>query len=108
MDITLEQWHEQLRQDVDAVIIDVRTEEEVEAGHIAESLHIDIQNPAGFMEEVQKLNPEKSYYVYCRSGGRSKQACMVLQSLGFDKVYNLEVGYEGWIEGLDALDVSED
>src|SRR5699024_8377009 len=104
MDITLEQWHQQLKEDADAIIIDVRTQEEVDEGHIAESLHIDIQDTTKFMEEVQKLDPEKSYYVYCRSGGRSQQATMVLTSLGFKKVYNLEVGYEGWIEGLDALE----
>ncbi len=104
MDITLEQWHEQLKNDADAVILDVRTQEEVDEGHIAECLHIDIQNPTGFMEEVQKLDPDKAYYVYCRSGGRSKQACMVLSSLGFNEVYNLEGGYEGWLEGLDTLE----
>lgn len=98
MDITLEQWQEQLNADADAIIIDVRKEDEVEEGYIKNAINIDVENPPKFMEETQKLDPSKAYYVYCRTGTRSMQACLVLESMGFEKVYKLDVGYEGWVE----------
>ncbi|HLW14099.1 MAG TPA: rhodanese-like domain-containing protein [Flavobacteriaceae bacterium] len=98
MDITLDQWQEQLKADADAIIIDVRKEDEVAEGYIKNAINIDVENPPKFMEETQKLDPSKAYYVYCRTGDRSMQACMVLESLGFENVYKLDVGYEGWVE----------
>lgn len=98
MEITIEQWREQIMADPDAIIIDVRKQDEVEEGHIPNALNIDVENPPKFMEEAQKLNPNKAYYIYCKTGDRSTQACMVLGALGFNKVYKLDVGYEGWIE----------
>lgn len=98
MEITIEQWREQIKADAEAIIIDVRRQEEVDEGHMANALHIDVENPPKFMEEAQKLDPNKSYYVYCKAGDRSTQACMVLGALGFTKLYKLDVGYEGWLE----------
>lgn len=101
MEITLEQWNKQLKADAEAIIIDVRKQDEVDLGSIPNALHIDVENPPKFMEEAQKLDPTKSYYVYCKAGDRSTQACMVLQSLGFEKLYKLDVGYEGWKECME-------
>lgn len=104
MDITLEQWLEQLNADAEAVIIDVRKEEEVAEGYIKNAINIDVENPPKFMEEVQKLDPNKAYYIYCKTGDRSMQACLVLESLGFNKVYKLDVGFEGWVESGETVE----
>lgn len=98
MEVTIEQWREQIKANADAVIIDVRRQEEVDEGHMPKAIHIDVENPPQFMEEAQKLDPNKSYYVYCKTGDRSTQACMVLGAIGFNKVYKLDVGFDGWIE----------
>ncbi|MEX0273681.1 MAG: rhodanese-like domain-containing protein, partial [Flavobacteriaceae bacterium] len=45
---------------------------------------------------LQKLDTSKNYYVYCRSGNRSAQACAIMGSLGFGNVYNLEGGFMEW------------
>ncbi|HCQ29697.1 MAG TPA: rhodanese-like domain-containing protein, partial [Flavobacteriales bacterium] len=37
-----------------------------------------------------------SYYVYCRSGGRSASACGAMASIGFPKLYNLAGGIMSW------------
>ena len=72
-DLTQEQWSEQLNNDDNAVIIDVRTDAEFEEGYIPGAVQIDIFNGAEFLRRAKELDPEKNYYVYCRSGGRSGQ-----------------------------------
>lgn len=95
-DITNAQWKTQIKEDPQAVILDVRTIEEVEEGYIPEALHMDIYQAAEFMEAVNALDPAKNYYVYCRSGGRSAQACAVLESVGIASTYNLIGGFSEW------------
>lgn len=96
MDLSQEEWVEQMKGDENAVILDVRTLEEVEDGYIPNSTHIDIYLGQGFIDEVNKLDKNKNYYIYCRSGNRSGQACAILDSLGFANSYNLEGGFMNW------------
>jgi rhodanese-related sulfurtransferase len=95
-DLTQTQWREQITQDDNALILDVRTDMEVEEGMIPNAEQINIQDAAGFMEKAKALDASKNYYVYCRSGGRSAQACMILNSLGFQNTYNLLGGMLEW------------
>ena len=83
------QWRDQLEKDANAVVLDVRTNAEVAEGMIPNAQQIDIMNAANFMEKVKQLDTSKNYYIYCRSGGRSAQACMIMNSLGFTNTYNL-------------------
>lgn len=95
-DLTQQEWAEQLESDNNAVILDVRTDEEVEEGYIPNAVHIDIYMGQGFLDEVEKLDKSKNYYVYCRSGKRSSQACALMTQLGFDNIYNLLGGFNDW------------
>lgn len=97
-DLTVPQWKETIAQDPNAVILDVRTQEEVEDGMIADATHIDIYLGQGFLDEVDKLDKEKNYYVYCRSGARSVQACTLMKQRGINNTYNLLGGYMAWDE----------
>lgn len=96
MDLSQEEWAEKLQQDTNAFILDVRTAEEVEDGYIPGSVNIDIYLGQGFVDEIEKLDPSKNYYVYCRSGNRSGQACAILNSKGFDNAFNLQGGFMNW------------
>lgn len=89
-------WVEQLNNDNNAVILDVRTQDEVDEGKIPNALHIDIYKGQGFIYEVDTLDKSKNYYVYCKAGGRSAQACAVMNQLGFKKTYNLIGGFSQW------------
>lgn len=91
-DLTQQQWCEQCERDQNAVILDVRTNAEFEEGFIPGAVQMDIQNGAEFLRKAKELDPEKHYYIYCRSGGRSGQACMLLNSLGIKHAYNLKGG----------------
>lgn len=95
-DLTQKQWSEQLKNDDNAVIIDVRTDEEFEEGYIPGAKQIDIYNGAEFLKDVKELDAEKNYYVYCRTGSRSGQACMLLNSVGVKNAYNLKGGIMDW------------
>ncbi|WP_350293907.1 rhodanese-like domain-containing protein [uncultured Croceitalea sp.] len=96
MDLTQEEWAEQLKNDENAFLLDVRTPEEVEEGYIPNSTNIDIYLGQEFLDEVEKLDKDKNFYVYCRSGNRSGQACAILKSVGIDNAYNLEGGFMNW------------
>lgn len=78
-------------------ILDVRTPEEVSEGHINGSVNIDFYDER-FAEKIKPLPKDKEVYVYCRSGGRSAKAAIILQNNGFTKVYNLEGGIIAWQE----------
>ncbi len=95
-DLTNLEWQEKLAQDTNAVVVDVRTKDEVSEGHLSNALHIDIYGGAVFLEAIKKLDPNKNYYAYCRSGSRSAQACAVMQSVGINNTYNLLGGFIEW------------
>lgn len=97
-DITVAEWKSLIATDDNAVVLDVRTQDEVDEGALENSNHIDIFMGQGFIDEVKKLDPEKNYYIYCRSGGRSAQACTILGQLGFENTYNMLGGYTAWVE----------
>jgi rhodanese-related sulfurtransferase len=65
-----------------AVMIDVRTPEEFAEGHIKGAINIDFESES-FASEIKKLDPELTYFVYCRSGNRSGKAInmMILEDL---------------------------
>ncbi len=95
-DLTQEEWAEQLANDDKAVVLDVRTDAEVADGIIPNAIHIDFYLGDGFVDKVDELDKSKNYYVYCRSGNRSGQACAIMEDLGFENAYNLEGGMLDW------------
>ena len=82
-DLTQDEWVRRLELDKNAVILDVRTDAEVEEGHIPGSIHIDFYRGQGFLEEIDKLDKAKNYYIYCRSGNRAGQAIDIMKQAGF-------------------------
>lgn len=94
--LTQEQWKEGIETDDNAKILDVRTEAEFQEGYIPEAAHIDIYKGQGFIDEINNLDKSKNYYVYCRSGARSAQACALMEQQGFTNAYNLTGGITEW------------
>jgi len=88
-------YMKKLKSDKNAVLIDVRTPIENSQLKIPNSFLIDIYNPS-FLNEIDKLDRSKNYYIYCRSGNRSFQAGNIMLRMGFEKVYNLKPGIIGW------------
>ncbi len=96
MDLEQDKWKIGLKNDSEALILDVRTPEEFEDSRIPNSVNIDFYNPEIFMQEISKLDKDKSYYIYCRTGVRSANSCHLMKELGFEKTYNLIGGIVDW------------
>ncbi len=92
--IKVKEFEEALNQE-NIQLIDVRTQEEFDTGHIKNAKSIDYFSES-FKENLQGLNKKEPVYLYCRSGRRSMKAAKVLSELGFTKIFNLEGGYMAW------------
>lgn len=80
------------------VVLDVRTKEEYDAGHVEDSVNLDFNSP-GFEAEVKrKLDPKKTYLVHCATGGRSRRSLPKLQAAGITNLIHLDGGYFAWEE----------
>ncbi|MDR6121770.1 rhodanese-related sulfurtransferase [Bacillus sp. SLBN-46] len=75
------------------VVLDVRTPEEYQEGHIPNSKLVPLQELESSLNELEK---EKPYLVVCRSGNRSAQASEILTSNRFSKIYNMTGGMNTW------------
>ena len=97
MDLPQEDWKSKLEADDNAFLLDVRTLQEFEAGHITNASLLDIYQSREFIEGIKSFDPSKNYYVYCRSGVRSGQACKLMNQIGISKTYNLLGGFMEWV-----------
>jgi rhodanese-related sulfurtransferase len=77
------------------VVLDIRTAEEFASGKIEGSINVDFY-AADFREQLDELDKNTHYLVYCNSGNRSGQALPVFADLGFAEVDNLSTGITGW------------
>ena len=94
--ITQEEWIDRIAADKNAVILDVRTENECAGGTLENAICLDIFQKDKFISELGKIDKSKNYYVYCRSGQRSTNACQLMEGMGFREPYNLIGGISNW------------
>jgi len=94
-----EDFQEKLQEKTNAIIVDVRTPEEFQSGKIPQSINVNIMDRT-FLTQVAALDKAKPYFIYCRSGARSGQACAMMSNQGFE-VYNLAGGIMGWPGDID-------
>ena len=91
------------RDNPDFVIIDVRTPKELADGYIENVLNIDFYSET-FRDELDKLDKDKTYLIYCRSGNRSGKALDIMAELNFTEAYNMLGGIIEWnAEGLPTV-----
>ena len=77
------------------VILDVRTQEEFDEGHIEGAVVLDFYRD-DFADELATFDPDVPYVLYCRSGNRSSQARAIMADLGFQSVDDVDGGIVGW------------
>jgi phage shock protein E len=75
----------------DAILIDVRTPMEFKNGHVPGAINVDMLG-GELGAKIKTMDKTKSYYLYCRSGGRSAVAASEMVKNGFEKVFNLSHG----------------
>lgn len=87
----------------DFVIIDVRTPKEFAEGHIEGAINIDFYSET-FCDELNILDKNKTYLIYCRSGRRSASTLSIMEELHFREAYNMTGGIIQWeAEGLPTV-----
>lgn len=91
-------------QETRGVIIDVRTPEEYEQGHLALADYNSNLLNGDFEAHLDSLSKDETYYLYCRSGNRSGQAAEIMNNNGFEKVFNVG-GYQELVDsGFESAD----
>lgn len=83
-----------LKENLDAVLLDVRSVSEFKSGTIKGAKNSNMLSPS-FSSEIGKMDPTKTYFVFCRSGARSGTAANMMSKMGL-KVINLKGGISAW------------
>jgi rhodanese-related sulfurtransferase len=78
------------------VILDIRTPKEFNAGHIVGAVLLDYYSPE-FITGLKRLDKQKTYLVYCRTGNRTGKAMALFEEAGLEKVYELAGGISAWM-----------
>lgn len=96
-DISPQKAQELLQKNPQTTILDVRTPQEFQQGHLQDALNFDFYE-ATFKDELNQLDKNTPYLVYCRSGNRSGQTISLMQELDFQNVQHIEGGITAWQE----------
>ena len=79
----------------DVVVLDLRTDEEFKAGHIAGAKNIDFLG-SDFAKKIGELDKSKTYLVHCASGGRSTRSLDTFKSQKFTSILHMNEGFKAW------------
>jgi len=89
------EFKEVLAKASEAKILDLRTPKEHAAGHLENCRLIDYFDK-NFQKLLADLPKDETYFIYCRSGGRSGKTLKLMQEMGFSRVYEMSDGFLGW------------
>ena len=84
-----------LIKDKDTTLIDIRDFNSFSSGHIENAIHIEDLNIENFIQEKDKNKP---ILIYCYHGNSSQTAANFFYQNGFQQVYSMDEGYEGWLQ----------
>ncbi len=93
--LSAERFKAIIANDKTGIIIDLRTTDEMNKGFIKDAVQLDFLAKDA-EKQIDKLDKNKTYYIYCASGGRSADAAEYMGKHDFKRVYNLEKGFSSW------------
>lgn len=79
------------------VVLDIRTPEEFAEARLADAIMVDYY-ASDFADQLDRLDKDVPYVLYCRTGNRSSDAVKTMKSLGFAEVYEIDGGIVNWYE----------
>ena len=79
------------------VVLDIRTPEEFNEARLANAINVDYYD-ADFAEQLDGLDKNDPYVMYCRTGNRSSDAVKTMKDLGFVEVYEIDGGIVNWYD----------
>jgi phage shock protein E len=94
-DLSVKEFQKAIADNPNAVVLDLRTPDEVKAGKIKGAIQIDYFKK-DFESHIASLDKSKTYLIYCAAGGRSEETKELMQKNHFKTVYNLPEGFNGW------------
>ena len=77
------------------IILDVRTHNEYKQEHLKSAHLLNVKSP-NFEDELDGMDKNKKYFVYCRRGKRGIIACNLMKKHGYNEVYNITGGINKW------------
>lgn len=77
-------------------VVDVRTPQEYNEGHLPNVKHIDFYHADFRAQLTNQLDKDKPVMVYCKSGGRSGKTAKLLKDFGFAEIYDIQGGFTKW------------
>jgi rhodanese-related sulfurtransferase len=96
IDLSAEKFQKAVSNDKTGVIIDLRTDDEINGkGYIKGAIQIDFLAKDA-EKQIDKLDKNKTYYIYCAAGGRSADAAEYMENQGFKKIFTLKKGFSDW------------
>jgi len=95
VEVISKQANSLLQKDTKIIVLDVRTPEEFNQGHIKGALNIDVYK-SDAISKIDKLNKNTKYLVYCRTRNRSGYVVDHMIKGGFKNVYQMIDGFPGW------------
>ena len=81
--------------DSDFAILDIRTPGEFQSGHLQSAILIDFYSQT-FADQLSRLDKEKNFLIYCRTGNRSARSLEIFKKLKFQKIYHMANGISTW------------
>ena len=89
-------------QDTDYILVDVRTTEEYESGHIQDAVNFDFYSES-FQNDILILDKSSSIILYCRTQNRSTKTANYLKENGYKEITVLEGGITSWVKNGNDL-----
>ena len=89
-------------QDIDYILVDVRTIEEYESGHIQDAINFDFYS-GSFQKEILSLDKSSSIILYCRTQNRSTKTANYLKENGYKEITVIEGGITSWVKNGNDL-----
>lgn len=89
-------------QDTDYILVDVRTIEEYESGHIQDAINFDFYSES-FHKEILSLDKSSSIILYCRTQNRSTKTANFLKENGYREITVKEGGITSWVKNGNDL-----
>ena len=89
-------------QDTDFILVDVRTIEEYESGHIQNAVNFDFYSES-FQKEILSFDKNSSIILYCRTQNRSTKTANYLKENGYKEITVLAGGITSWVKNGNDL-----
>jgi rhodanese-related sulfurtransferase len=94
-DVTVEEAKSLIESNSSLIILDVRTREEYDSGHIDGAILIPVSELEDRLDELSK---EEELLIYCRTGNRSTNSVNILKANGYTKIFHMKDGIITWIQ----------